>query len=93
MFVSLCVAQGCALQRLAVPDLRALVVRGMTQYEREEKALNILLFPEILDHLVRIDRVLSVESGAMLLVGRSGNVPARPHVTTQKVRHAHTRHA
>ena len=65
--------QGCPLQRMSIPDLRTLVTRGMTVYEREEKALNILLFSEIFDHLVRIDRVLSVEGGALLLVGRSGD--------------------
>ena len=62
---------------MAVTDLRALVTRGMTQYEREEKTLDILLFAEIFDHIVRIDRVLSVEGGALLLVGRSG---AWPHI-------------
>ncbi len=36
------------------------------------QALNILLFAEILDHITRIDRVLSMEGGALLLVGRSG---------------------
>ncbi len=70
--------QGSALARMAVTDLRALVTRGMTQYEREEKTLDILLFAEIFDHIVRIDRVLSVEGGALLLVGRSG---AWPHQT------------
>jgi dynein heavy chain 2 len=70
--------QGSALARMAVTDLRALVTRGMTQYEREEKTLDILLFAEIFDHIVRIDRVLSVEGGALLLVGRSG---AWPHKT------------
>ncbi len=62
--------QGSKLDRVPVVDLVALVKRGMVQYEREEKPLNILLFPEILDHLVRIDRTLSVEGGALLLVVR-----------------------
>lgn len=41
-------------------------------YEREEKELNMLLFPEILNNVARIDRVLSKAGGQLLLVGRSG---------------------
>ena len=41
-------------------------------YEREERDLNMLLFPEILEHIAHIDRVLSGYGGHCLLVGRSG---------------------
>lgn len=71
-FPASCHTQGSALARMSLADLRALVTRGMTQYEREEKTMDILLFAEIFDHIVRIDRVLSVEGGALLLAGRSG---------------------
>ena len=57
---------------MAVPDLTNIILRGIQTFEREERNLNMLLFPEIIDHIVRIDRVLSLEGGAMLLVGKSG---------------------
>ena len=41
-------------------------------FEREEKDLGLLLFPQVLDHLARIDRVLSQPGGHLLLAGRSG---------------------
>lgn len=51
-----------------------IVAQGITMYEREEKDLNMLLFPEILEHIAVIDRVLSEdqEGGSLLLVGKSG---------------------
>mmetsp|Transcript_17017 Transcript_17017/g.54247 ORF Transcript_17017/g.54247 Transcript_17017/m.54247 type:complete len:3325 (+) Transcript_17017:156-10130(+) len=53
-------------------EFRDVVQRKYIQYERENKELNILLFPEILDRLARFDRVLSTPGGSMLLNGRSG---------------------
>lgn len=64
--------QAARLTRVPAEDFKALVERGKVLYEREEKELHMLLFPEILDHVARVDRVLSKEGGSLLLVGRSG---------------------
>lgn len=42
------------------------------RYEREFKALGMLLFPEIVARLARLDRVLSAPGGSALLIGRPG---------------------
>ena len=60
------------LLRTEEGDYHEVVSQGLVRYEREERALNIVLFPEILDHVSRIDRVLSKPGGSILLVGRSG---------------------
>lgn len=39
---------------------------------REYKELDIIIFHEVLDHMARIDRVLSAPGGSLLLSGRSG---------------------
>lgn len=60
------------LERLESSDLLRVCQQGLTFFEREEKDLGLLLFPQVLDHLVRIDRVLSQPRGHLLLAGRSG---------------------
>mmetsp|Transcript_8125 Transcript_8125/g.10764 ORF Transcript_8125/g.10764 Transcript_8125/m.10764 type:complete len:2280 (+) Transcript_8125:2-6841(+) len=60
------------LERIEADDFRSVMSQGKMFYEREERDLNMLLFPEILDHIVRIDRVLSRRGGHLLLVGSSG---------------------
>ncbi len=39
---------------------------------REHHELDILLFHELLDHIARVDRVLTSPGGSLLLSGRSG---------------------
>ena len=39
---------------------------------REHHDLDILLFHEVLDHISRVDRVLTRPGGSLLLAGRSG---------------------
>jgi dynein heavy chain 2 len=60
------------LIRLATDDFTPLVQHGLMLYEREEKELDMLLFPEVLDQLAQIDRALSAPGGSLLLVGRAG---------------------
>ncbi len=45
---------------------------GLLTFEREFKQLNMLLFPEILEHLAFCNRVLSKPGGSLLLVGAAG---------------------
>ena len=52
--------------------VNTLFTQGVMYYEREERDLNMLLFPEILEHIAHIDRMLSSPAGHMLLVGRCG---------------------
>jgi hypothetical protein len=41
-------------------------------YEREERDLNLHLFPEAVEHVACIDRIITAVGGCALLVGRSG---------------------
>ncbi|KAJ3088912.1 Cytoplasmic dynein 2 heavy chain 1 [Quaeritorhiza haematococci] len=41
-------------------------------FERDIKELNLILFPESLDHLARVERVLCQPGASMLLAGRPG---------------------
>ncbi|KAK3283536.1 hypothetical protein CYMTET_8768 [Cymbomonas tetramitiformis] len=68
-------ADGGAVNNLAAMStdtFHELVSQRMIQYEREVKDLNILLFPDVLQRLARMDRVLATDGGSMLLCGRSG---------------------
>lgn len=72
--------EGCDLLRVDQETLRELVAQKQVEFERECKELNALLFSQVLDNIARIDRVLSVPGGSLLLVGRSG-VGRRTNVT------------
>src|SRR5690606_38164910 len=60
------------LRKLSMEDFKEFVARGLLLFEREVKDLNILLFDEILEHIAKIDRILSIPGGSLLLVGKSG---------------------
>ena len=63
---------GSSLDRVSGADFKDLCLEGLMTYEREYKNLNLLLFPEILDHIALEDRVLSRPGGSLFLVGDSG---------------------
>ena len=63
---------GEKLSRMTEKDFKTLVNQGIMYFEREEKDLNMLLFNESLEHISRIDRILSGLSSHILLVGKSG---------------------
>lgn len=65
-------AVGGRMARMADADLRKLVAQGVMYFEREERDLNMLLFPEIVEHIAHVDRVLSSLGGHLLAVGRCG---------------------
>ncbi|XP_068211563.1 cytoplasmic dynein 2 heavy chain 1 [Palaemon carinicauda] len=48
------------------------VEKAVKQYSREKQELNLLIFTEVLDVMARVDRVLTVPGGSLLLAGRSG---------------------
>jgi dynein heavy chain 2 len=74
------IEMGKQLERIPSGDFKEMVTQGLYNYEREFKGLNMLLFPEILDHLAFEDRVLSRPGGSLLLIGDRG-VGRRTSVT------------
>ncbi|GAA6081007.1 cytoplasmic dynein 2 heavy chain 1 isoform X1, partial [Tachysurus ichikawai] len=63
---------GKPLGRLNSSDLTEVIRKGVLQYERENRELELLIFREVLDSVCRVDRVLSAPAGCVLLAGRSG---------------------
>ena len=63
---------GAPLVRQDGEGVRQLAERGLVLFEREERDLGVLLFPEALEHVAQVDRVLSRAGGSLLLVGRPG---------------------
>ena len=49
-----------------------LISRKMTYSGREHIELDMFLFHEVLDHMARVDRVLTSPGGSLLLSGQSG---------------------
>ncbi|KAH8053449.1 dynein light chain binding protein [Aureococcus anophagefferens] len=60
------------LRRVETAEFRAVVGKGVDYYERENAELRMLLFDRVLDHVARVDRVISRPGGNLLLIGRSG---------------------
>jgi dynein heavy chain 2 len=73
-------AEGHRLLRVDAGDLMKPITQGLMYYEREERDLGMLLFPEMLARVAQVDRILSAPGGHLLLVGRSG--VGRRQVTT-----------
>lgn len=63
---------GRLLSRLNGKDLTPFIERGITRYRSDYRDTDVFLFREILDAIVRFDRVLTTPAGSLLLAGRSG---------------------
>ncbi|XP_062329494.1 dynein cytoplasmic 2 heavy chain 1 [Osmerus eperlanus] len=63
---------GKALGHLNSGDLQQVIQKGVVQYGRDNRELDLLLFWEVCDFVSRVDRVLSRPRGSLLLAGRSG---------------------
>ena len=63
---------GRILSRLSSKELMPYVERGAARYRTECRDTDIFFFREILDTIVRCDRVLTTPGGSLLLAGRSG---------------------
>ncbi|XP_069747277.1 cytoplasmic dynein 2 heavy chain 1 isoform X4 [Narcine bancroftii] len=63
---------GKMLGKLSSSDLKDVIQKGIVQYGRDNREMDILLFYEVLDYMARIDRVLSCPGGSLLLAGQSG---------------------
>ena len=60
------------LKRASLGDYNTEVLGQLKRLEREVKELDLVLFPEALANVVRMERVLSMPGGHLLLVGSSG---------------------
>lgn len=60
------------LTRWSADDFKELISEKLKIFERESRALNFVLLPEVLDRIVRLDYVLSRPGGSMVLTGSSG---------------------
>ncbi|RXM28913.1 Cytoplasmic dynein 2 heavy chain 1 [Acipenser ruthenus] len=65
-------SHGKPLGRLSSMDLKEVIHKGIIQYGRDNRELDILIFHEVLEYMSRVDRVLSCPGGSLLLAGRSG---------------------
>ncbi len=63
---------GRVLSRVSSKELIPFVERGIGRYRAEYRDTDVFLFREILDAIVRCDRVLTTPGGSLLLAGRSG---------------------
>ncbi|KAH0625160.1 hypothetical protein JD844_033332 [Phrynosoma platyrhinos] len=63
---------GRPLGKLNTADLKDVIRKGIIHYGRDNHEIEILLFPEVLDYVSRVDRVLSFPGGSLLLAGHSG---------------------
>lgn len=72
LFSSLGNSEDTKLVRTPMNDFEEIVSHGLMMYEREESELNLRLFPQMLEHVAYVDRVLSQPGGSIMLVGRNG---------------------
>ena len=59
--------QSCSLE-----ELRSYILEKLKMFNEEEFDVQLVVFDEVVDHIVKIDRVLKQPIGHMLLVGASG---------------------
>lgn len=63
---------GKLLVKVSTDDLKEVVSRTLVAYEREVRELSLIVFSELMEHVVRLDRLLAQPGGAALLVGVPG---------------------
>ncbi len=63
---------GRTLTRLTNKDLGPFIDRGITRYRSDYRDTDVFIFGEIINAIVRCDRVLTTPGGSLLLAGRSG---------------------
>ena len=60
------------LGKTSADDSKQYIQRELEIYARENKELNMLLFPEVVERIARLDRILSEPGGSVLMIGRPG---------------------
>ncbi|GAB1603232.1 cytoplasmic dynein 2 heavy chain 1-like isoform X1, partial [Argonauta hians] len=63
---------GKPLGRLSSEDLKTVIEKALRAFSYENKMDDMLIFKEVVDHISRIDRVLTMAGGSLLLAGNSG---------------------
>ncbi|KAI8896032.1 dynein heavy chain and region D6 of dynein motor-domain-containing protein [Globomyces pollinis-pini] len=66
------ISNGTPLIRMAIDAYRVQLQQRLTDYERDVQDLHLKLFPEMLEQITRIERVISQPGGSLLLAGRPG---------------------
>ena len=61
-----------AYKSVGIEELRKYVIAKLHQFNEEEYSIQLVVFDSVLEHILRIDRVLRQPIGHMLLVGASG---------------------
>jgi dynein heavy chain 2 len=65
-------SQSKKLSKVSLKSYTDILLKEIHTYERDAKDLNLCLFPEALENIARVERVLSQPGGSLLLVGRPG---------------------
>lgn len=60
-------------QNVSEDELKIFVANRFQIFNEEESNVNIIMYDDLLDHILRVDRVLKNEQGHMILVGPSGS--------------------
>ena len=55
-----------------MPELKSFIIQKLKDFNEENYSVNLVVFDSMLEHIIRIDRVLRQPIGHMLLVGASG---------------------
>ncbi|XP_055895255.1 cytoplasmic dynein 2 heavy chain 1-like isoform X1 [Biomphalaria glabrata] len=63
---------GKPLGKLSEDDLKTVIEKGIRFFSHENRQLDILIFKEVLEHMARVDRVLTKPGGSLLMAGSSG---------------------
>ncbi|CAI9737451.1 cytoplasmic dynein 2 heavy chain 1-like isoform X1 [Octopus vulgaris] len=63
---------GKPLGRLSRDDLKSVIEKGLRAFCYENKIDDMLIFKEVIDHIARVDRVLTMAGGSLLMAGSSG---------------------
>ncbi|MPC25130.1 Cytoplasmic dynein 2 heavy chain 1 [Portunus trituberculatus] len=63
---------GHPLGLMGKEDWNEVVEKAVTQYSRERREMDLLIFTEVLEAMARVDRILTSPGGSMLMAGRSG---------------------
>jgi dynein heavy chain 2, cytosolic len=63
---------GRPLGALPADQFRAVVAKGLRDFERDVRPLGLHFFNEVLENMAHVDRILSQRGGAILFAGRAG---------------------
>ncbi|KAG8224814.1 hypothetical protein J437_LFUL002260 [Ladona fulva] len=63
---------GLPLFRLHHKDWLESVKKAILQYEKENESLGLIIIPELVQTVAKVERILTTPGGSLLLIGRSG---------------------